>query len=243
MAAKNVAVLLAGGVGSRLGATIPKQLLEIRGKSIIEYSIAAFQENIHIDEILVLMAAGYLEEVTEIVAQGPYSKVAQVLVGGKTRSETTAIALDHLAGADGNVLFHDAVRPLISQDIICRCVAALTTYQAVATAIPSVDTIVQVREPRIDEPDALPTLTSTLPRQVLRRQQTPQGFRLSTIRQAYALARQDPEFYATDDCSVVVQYLPHIPVAVVAGDDMNLKITRPQDIRLAESLLRRSAQG
>ena len=118
-----------------------------------------------------------------------------------TRNDTTKLALDQLGADECNVLFHDAVRPLVNQRIVRECVNALRTYEAVDVAIPSADTIIVVDDGVIsDIPD----------RGRLRRGQTPQGFRLSTIRRAYELAWQDPDFAATDDCSVVLKYLPEV---------------------------------
>ena len=127
------------------------------------------------------------------------------------------------------MLFHDAVRPLLSQRVIADCVDALVEYEAVDTAIPSADTIIQV-----DETGR--TIDDVLRRGLLRRGQTPQGFRLSVIRRAYAKAAQDTEFEATDDCTVVLRYTPEVPIAVVAGDDRNMKVTEPIDVYIADKL-------
>ena len=223
---RNVAVVLAGGTGTRVGLDIPKQLIKIAGKPIIEHTIAAMQESPLVDEILVLMAPGYLDEVRAIVRNG-YDKVTQILEGAGTRNDTTATALAALGDVECNVLLHDAVRPLVSQTIIAANVAALQTYEAVDTAIPSADTVVQV------DPDA-GNIADVLPRHLLRRGQTPQSFRLSTIRAAYAKAALDPNFSATDDCTVVLRYLPEVPVAVVSGHERNMKVTEPIDVYIAD---------
>jgi len=222
-----VAVVLAGGTGVRVGLEIPKQLLKIAGKPIVEHTLAVLHSSPEIDEILVLMAPGFLAEVERIVAAGGYSKVTAVLEGGATRSDTTRRALDALGEQDCNVLFHDAVRPLVSHRILRECVNALRRYDAVDVAIPSADTIITVRDEVIESiPD----------RSRLRRGQTPQGFRLATIRRAYELALQDPEFASTDDCGVVLRYLPEVPIKVVAGSDENMKVTHPVDVYLADKL-------
>ena len=107
--------------------------------------------------------------------------------------------------------------------------AALVHYQAVHTAIASVDTVIEVDPPEPDRGRAPPAL--------LRRCQTPQSFRLSTIRAAYAAAARDPDFTATDDSTVVLRYLPGVEIAVVDGHERNLKITGPIDVSIAELLL------
>src|SRR4051812_2676249 len=110
---RTVGVVLAGGVGTRVGLAIPKQLLKIAGKPIIEHTLAAFEASSDVDEVMVLMTPGYVEDVNAIVASRGFRKVSAVLEGGVTRNDTTKIALDRLGTDECNVLFHDAVRPLI----------------------------------------------------------------------------------------------------------------------------------
>jgi 2-C-methyl-D-erythritol 4-phosphate cytidylyltransferase len=178
---RNVAVILAGGTGTRVGLSIPKQLIKIAGKTIIEHTIAAFEASPLIDEIIILMTPGHLDPVRAIVQNGGYDKVTQIVEGGQTRNESTSRALDALGSDECNVLFHDAVRPLVSQTIIDDVVAALATHRAVDTAIPSADTIVQVHD---TPPGETETIQDVLQRSLLRRGQTPQAFRLSVIRVA-----------------------------------------------------------
>ena len=226
---RTVAVVLAGGTGTRVGLSIPKQLIKVAGKPIIEHTIDTLQASPHVDEILVLMAPGHLDAVRTILRSGRYPKVTRVLEGADTRNGTTQCALDALGDRECNVLFHDAVRPLLSQRVIADCVDALEQYEAVDTAIPSADTIIQV-----DETGR--TIDDVLKRDLLRRGQTPQGFRLSVIRRAYARAAQDPEFAATDDCTVVLRYTPEVAIGVVRGEDRNMKVTEPIDVYIADKL-------
>jgi len=236
-ATRTTAVILAGGTGQRVGLSIPKQLLKIAGKAVIEHTLAVFEEAEAIDEVMVLMAPGYVPEVEKIVAKAGLTKVTRVVEGGSTRNETTerAIALlsEGLApGEERNVLFHDAVRPLISQRVIADCVAALARYEAVDVAIPSADTIIVTRTHGSDGE----FITDVPDRSRLRRGQTPQAFRLSTIRRAYEIAGEDPNFQATDDCSVVLKYLPDVPIHVVPGEEHNMKVTTPVDVFMADKL-------
>ncbi|WP_328915522.1 MULTISPECIES: bifunctional cytidylyltransferase/SDR family oxidoreductase [unclassified Streptomyces] len=226
-ALRNVAVILAGGVGSRIGLPVPKQLLKIAGKSIIEHTLTVFEGAPEIDEVVVLMTPGHTQEIEKIVAEAGLTKVSRVLEGGSSRNETTLRAIEAIGPEECNVLFHDAVRPLISRRIITDCVKTLQEHEAVDVVIPSADTIVVVEDEAItDIPD----------RSRLRRGQTPQGFRLSTIRKAYEVAGADPDFAATDDCSVVLRYLPDVPIKVVAGEEHNMKVTQPVDILIADKL-------
>lgn len=236
-----VAVVLAGGTGQRVGLRIPKQLIKIAGKPIIEHTLAVFEAAPEVEHVVVMMTPDHCAELEKIVADAGFAKVAAVLPGGATRNETTrravaAVAeLPAVAGAgDCNVLFHDAVRPLVSQRIIHDCVKALRTHRAVDVAIPSSDTVI------VTDGDVV---TDIPDRSRLRRGQTPQGFRLSTIRHAYELAAADPAFTATDDCAVVLRYLPGEPIHVVPGDEQNMKVTQPVDIFLTDKLFQLSSHS
>jgi len=225
---RNVAVLLAGGVGVRVGLGLPKQLIKIAGHSIMEHTLAILDRHPDVDEIVVMMAPGHLDAVRAMVSDGGYAKVTQILEGAGTRNDTTLRALEALGEDDCKVLLHDAVRPLVSARIISDCFAALDDYAAVDVAIPSADTIIEVAADN--------TIRNIPPRANLRRGQTPQAFRLSTIREAYKYAGEDPAFEATDDCTVVLRYLPDVPIWVVPGDERNMKVTEPIDIYLADKL-------
>ena len=222
-----VAVILAGGVGARIGLDIPKQLLKIAGKSILEHTIATFNDHELVDEVVVMMAPGHLDAVHELTRSGRYPKVTRVLEGAETRNGTTLRALEVLAD-DDLVLVHDAVRPLVSERIITECFEALATHDAVDTAIPSADTIIEVGEDNL--------ISEIRPRDRLRRGQTPQAFRAAVLKEAYALASDDAGFVSTDDCSVVLRYLPDVPIWVVAGEERNMKVTDPIDVYIADKL-------
>jgi 2-C-methyl-D-erythritol 4-phosphate cytidylyltransferase len=232
--AVNIAVILAGGVGVRMGLEIPKQFVPIAGRTSLEHTVAVFHECDFIDEIIVMIDHGSAERAALLVPRSRYPKVRAIVVGGATRNETSRRALLEIPDPDAKVVFHDAVRPLIDAAIIRACVDALDSYEAVDTGIPSADTIVQV-----DEHDIL---VDVPPRSSLRRGQTPQAFRHRTISRAYEIADEDPEFTATDDCTVVHRYLPDVPIIVVPGHEANIKITHPIDIHLADRLFQLKLQ-
>lgn len=214
------AVLLAGGSGSRFGADKPKQFLEFQGMTILEHSIRAFHGSERIDEIVIITREDFVEEVKQIAAR--YPKVRDVRKGGKERYHSTLSALEVCTEPDSLLLIHDAVRPMVSEAIIERCVDALKKYDAVGVAMPSTDTIV-----RVDEKECI---VESLPRRELRNMQTPQGFRQSVLRRAFDLGLQDPAFQPTDDCGVVMRYLPEVPVKIVMGEATNIKVTYPGDL-------------
>jgi 2-C-methyl-D-erythritol 4-phosphate cytidylyltransferase len=221
------AVVLAGGTGQRIGGSAPKQLIEVAGRPILAYAIEAFDTTPGIDEIVVVMAAGHESAAARIAR--PFRKVKAVIPGGASRTESTLRAMETLRATpdESHVLFHDAARPFVGQAVIDRCLVALKSYEAVAVGVPTADTIVEIADDRV---------VSMPSRATLRRFQTPQGFRLGTLRKAYRLAIADSSFTATDDCGVIHRYLPDLPIKVVAGDERNLKITHPLDLVIAEHL-------
>ena len=232
-----VAVVLGGGTGRRIGAPLPKQLLRLGGRTLLEHCVAAFEQAAGVDDILVVMADGYLDEVRAMLADGGYRKVTSVIAGGVARPDSTRAALAAIAAvisagdgdpADCGVLLHDAARPLVDQRIIADCVAALGVHEAAGVAVPASDTIV------ITDNGVMHSMPR---RETLWRCQTPQCFRLPVITRAHELAAADPGFAPTDDCGVVLRYLPDVNVHIVQGSERNLKITYPQDLAVAEALL------
>lgn len=239
------AAVLAGGIGVRMGAPRPKQLLPLAGRPIIEHSIAAFCAAPEVDDVIVLMVPDHIGEIEKLVAERGLAKVSAVLPGGATRTETSWAALRALdSGADGDlVLLHDAVRPLVRPRTISACVAALADAGAVGVAVPSSDTVVEVETPDAGTGGGQgPVIRSVPPRASLRRMQTPQGFRLGVVRRAYEQALADPGLAATDDCGIVLRYLPGQQVRVVDGEETNIKVTNPGDVEVAEVLLRRISE-
>jgi 2-C-methyl-D-erythritol 4-phosphate cytidylyltransferase len=224
-----VAVVLGGGVGQRLGAGRPKQLLTLGGQTMVERCVAAFEAAPGVDDILVVMARGYTVEVAELLTG--YQKVTAVVAGGATRPESTRAALAEITEGgtdDRGVLLHDAARPLVDQRIIADCVAALAVHDAAGVAVPASDTMV-ITENGV--------MHSVPPRERLFRCQTPQCFRLPVIVRAHELAAADPDFAPTDDCGVVLRYLPGTAVHIVPGSERNMKVTYPHDLAVAEALL------
>jgi 2-C-methyl-D-erythritol 4-phosphate cytidylyltransferase len=225
-----VAVVLAGGAGKRFGADRPKQLLPLGGRTVLEVAVAAFRASPEVDEVLVVLAPHLVGEWRQRFAANGMTDVF-VIEGGVLRTDSTRAAILALGDRDCDVLFHDAARPLVDGRIIADCVRALETAEAVSAAVPCADTVGEV--------DAAGDLKAIPDRDGLRNIQTPQGFRLSTIRDAYRLmeADQSGALAATDDCGVLLRYLPQVRVTLVEGSASNLKVTQPSDLGLAEQLL------
>ena len=231
---RTVGVILAGGVGTRLGLKVPKQMVKIAGKTILEHTVTALNDSPVVDEVIVMITPGWSEHVATLLGS-KFDKLTRILEGGSTRNETTRRVLDALPDDECKVILHDAVRPLLDERIIEECVRALDGFGAVDVVIPSADTIVEVNSDEI--------ITSIPDRALLRRGQTPQAFKLSVLRDAYAKAVEDPYFAATDDCGVVLKYLPDVPIKTVSGSEHNLKVTHPVDLFIADKLFQLASQG
>lgn len=227
---KNIAIILAGGSGSRFGADMPKQFLQVAGKMIIEHTIDAFERHPMIDEIAIVSRADYMEEMREMVKKDGYVKVTHVLQGGKERYHSSLAAIEAFTNDDDNLLIHDGVRPLVSERIISDCVNALAEYEAVDVAVPTTDTIIELNEDG--------SIARIPQRRLLRNAQTPQCFRRRVIAGAFRLALQDPDFFPTDDCSIVLKYMPEVAIKVVDGEPSNIKVTYKSDLEMVERRLR-----
>lgn len=228
---KNIAIILAGGNGTRFGHSKPKQFLKLAGKMIIEHTLDTFENNDLIDEIAVITNSNYTYIIEDIVNKNQYTKVKKILNGGKTRNESSLSAINAYFNEKNsnniNLIFHDAVRPFVSNEIIHNTIKALDKYNAVDVAIPASDTIISVENFEIDN---IPNRSN------LNMGQTPQGFKLTTIKKAYDIALKDIDFRATDDCGVIIKYLPKEPVFVVPGEEINMKITYEIDLFIADKL-------
>lgn len=224
---RNIAIILAGGVGSRLGMSTPKQFFKVAGKMVVEHTIDVFERNQHIDEIAIVSNPALVADFENIVLRNKWRKVKKILKGGAERYYSSLSAITAYQNEDANLIFHDAVRPLVSQRIIDDVVAALDTHRAVNVAVPSADTIIEVDGDFI---------TNIPDRSRLRRGQTPQAFDRQLISDAYDKALKDPNFRTTDDCGVVRTYLPEEPIFVVRGEESNMKLTYREDTYMMDKL-------
>ena len=245
-----VAVVLGGGVGQRVGAGMPKQLLTLGGKTLVEHCVAAFDQAPGIDEILVVMARGYTGQVKAMLTDAGYRKVTAVIEGGATRPDSTRAALAAIAAARPrratarSARHHGTLpagrlrraaarrRPAAGGPADHRGLRgrARGCIDAAGVAVPASDTMVVTDNG---------VMHSMPRRETLLRCQTPQCFRLPVITRAHELAAADPGFAATDDCGVVLRYLPDVDVHIVPGSERNIKITYAQDLAVAEALLAR----
>lgn len=233
-----VAILLAGGSGQRFGADRPKQFVRIGDRTVLEHSLAAFEQSPHIDAILIVSHPQHLDEVRELLPSSQHPKLLAVVAGGAERQDSTLNALRALTQITDSpleqirILIHDAVRPAVSQSIIERVYTALHTHQAANLVVPVTDTLLEINDNGT---------TAAMPsRARFRRVQTPQGFHAATLQHAYDVALTDPNFQATDDCGVVFRYLPEVEIVLVEGEQRNIKLTYPEDLHVLYHLLVKS---
>ncbi|HTW61791.1 MAG TPA: 2-C-methyl-D-erythritol 4-phosphate cytidylyltransferase [Terracidiphilus sp.] len=243
------AILPAAGLGTRMAGplpkspdeqkpssgTPPKQFLALDGVPILIHSLRAFAAVERVTAIFVAVRKAEMErvqaQIAEYAAEYGFQGRVQVVEGGEKRQESVANALAALkAEADDVVLVHDAVRPLIDAATIERTIDAVAEHGAAIVGLPAVDTIKQVER---TAHGAL--ITATIPREYVVLAQTPQGFRYGLLKKAFAEATADG-FVGTDEASVVER--AGLPVAVVHGSQVNLKITQPGDLELAEFYLK-----
>ena len=225
---KNIAIILAGGSGRRMGGPLPKQFLEVNNRTILEYTIDKFEHAECIDEIAIVTHPDYVDKMQQIISSNPWKKVARILLGGKERTDSTLSALRAYTNEDDRLLIHDSVRPMVSQQIIKKVCSALSEYNVVNLAIPAVDTIIEVKDG---------VMVAAPRRDLLRQVQTPQGFKRQTLALAYEKALADPNFIATDDCGVVFKYHPASPIKIVDGETSNIKITYKEDLEILKKHL------
>jgi 2-C-methyl-D-erythritol 4-phosphate cytidylyltransferase len=222
----NVAIIAAAGQGTRLGAERPKQFLELAGVPVIIHTLKRFEQCTAIQEVIVVLPAQ--DSSTFLTLAGKYAlrKLARVVPGGATRAESVWRGLQSVRAATVEIVaVHDGVRPFVTAEEIERTVrAALESGAAILTA-PVIDTIKEVNNSQV---------VRTIERTRLQRALTPQCFRYELLRRAF---EQSFELVAsaTDDSSLVESL--GVTVTTVEGDARNIKITRPEDIALAEILL------
>lgn len=221
--AKNCgAVIVAAGTASRMGG-IDKVMAQLKGEPMVLRTVRAFQESDVIRSVVIVTRQDLAEPIRQLCAG--MDKVCAVVEGGSNRQESVEAGLYALPQGTALVAVHDAARPLVSQAVIDRTVRAAHTYSAAAPAIPMKDTVKVVTGGIV---------TATPDRSKLQAVQTPQVFDLDLLKAALKKARED-KAAVTDDCSAVERL--EMSVKIVEGDERNLKVTTPMDLKVAQLLL------
>ena len=230
----NIAIIFAGGVGSRMGGNaVPKQFLRVDDVPIIVHTLQIFQNHDDIDKIYIAMLESYIPKMKRLVKIYDLSKVCAIVPGGATGQDSIYNALTKAAEenpADSIVLIHDGVRPILTEQVITNNIEGVRDFGSAITTIPCTETIVVSH-------DGLSSI-SIPPRKDLYKAQAPQSFILQDIIDAHNQVRNTPERYdnLVDSCSIYFKL--NKPLHFVQGNLGNLKVTTPNDFYIIEGLLR-----
>lgn len=227
---KVTAIILAGGQGKRMGTSTAKQYLQLQENPVLYYSIKAFEES-DVDQIILVVQDDMIEWVTTHICQRyNFQKIAKVVKGGKERYDSVNQGLQAVEDAD-YILIHDGARPFVTKKMITDSVCGAMKYRACVLGVPSKDTvkIVDTTQKIIETPDRSKVWCI----------QTPQAFDAELIRLAYQKLYEQEIGQITDD-AMVVETMMNIPVRVVLGSYQNIKLTTPEDLIVAEALMKRN---
>jgi 2-C-methyl-D-erythritol 4-phosphate cytidylyltransferase len=219
----NVAIIVAAGSGKRFGTEKPKQFVEINGKPLIAHTLERFENCPAIDEIILVLPAGEIEN----FPRPKLNKLRDIIAGGETRAESVYNGLRAVSEKAEIVAVHDGARPLVSCEEITATVEKAGETGAACLVSTVNDTIKEVAGGKI---------SATIDRTKLRRALTPQAFRFEILLKAFATA--DLSEAATDECVLVEK--SGFEIAIVEGSARNIKITTPEDLRLAEIFLKQA---
>lgn len=224
------AIVLSAGQGKRMGTSIQKQYIELKGKPIVYYALEAFQNSALIDEIIMVVGKGQEEYCRkEIVEKYHLDKVREITEGGAERYDSVYSGLQRVRH-DGYVLIHDGARPFVTEAVIQRIYDAVCNYPACVVGMPVKDTIKIVDKEKYTK--------ETPNRSFVWQIQTPQAFDILLIRDAYEKFMQSEQKNITDD-AMVVELVLGMKSKLVEGSYENIKITTPEDLEIAEVFLKR----
>lgn len=215
------AVVVAAGEGTRFGRS--KAFVGLAGIPMIGHSLIAFAKVSAIEGVVLVVAASQLEEGRALAAATVPAITVEVVAGGASRQASVRAGLAAVPGGAAHVVVHDAARPLVTTALVEATLGALAAASGAVTAVPAHDTLKRERDGVVVE---------TVPRDDLWRAQTPQAFRADVLRRAHEHASDDD---ATDDAALLERIGER--VVIVPGDERNLKVTAPEDLRIAEALL------
>lgn len=228
---RHIALLLAGGSGVRMNANLPKQFLRIDGETVLLHTMRAFQRHPLIRDIYVVCAREWAAAVEKDAREGGVEKFRSTIEGGSTGFASLCNGITGLAGMVDDptalVLVHDAVRPLITQDIITRNIAVCLTHGNAITALASHEAFLLSQDGK--------SSSGYLPREGMLRAQTPHTFPLATLTHMLQEARR-LGIAQSQSLFTLANEVGHTPLYIAQGDALNFKITLPQDILIYQSL-------
>ncbi len=222
----NTAIIVAAGQGKRFGSKLPKQFLEILGKPVVIHTMLRFETCPAVDEIILVLPAEHKAHFTRLAQKYPLKKLTRIIGGGPSRAESVLNGLKSVRAETANIVaVHDGARPLVTPGEIAETIEKANETGAAVLTAPLTDTIKEISGDKI---------TRTVDRNSLRRALTPQCFRYEILLKAYALAENIAD--ATDESFLVEK--AGFPVTFVEGSASNIKITREEDLALAEFLIK-----
>ena len=223
------AIVPAGGLGTRMGGTVPKQFQNLNGKPILYYTLKALEDSKLISELILVVPKKEYDNACDQWLGKP-AIVTKVIVGGLKRQDSVYNGFCEVSPQKSEiVLVHDGVRPFLSHKMIRETINAAREYGAAITAIPVHDTIKRV--------DASGLVSETVERENLWRVQTPQAFQYKILKEAFKKANSE-NFYGTDEGTLIEHF--GAPIKVIEGSEKNIKITRPEDLELGETYISRT---
>jgi 2-C-methyl-D-erythritol 4-phosphate cytidylyltransferase len=222
-------IIAAAGVGKRMGGQ--KQFIELSGVPIAIRSCMVFGALDLVEEIILVTHPDNIGAAQKLVKEYKLEKVKKVIGGGEERQDSVYKGLQEVSKDCEYVMVHDGARPLVSGEIVANVVAELKSSEAVVVGVPVPDTIKEIKQDSV--------ISKTLDRKYIWSAQTPQAFKFSLITKAYEKAKADG-LKATDDSFLVERFGKK--VKMIAGSYDNIKITTPNDLVIAESIIRRRAQ-
>lgn len=226
----NIALIIAGGRGMRMGQDIPKQFLTVYDKPVIAYTMEAFEKHPDIDVIAVVCVEGWESILSAYAKQYRITKLKHIIPGGENGQGSIrngVFELEKHYAPEDLVLIHDAIRPMVSQDIISGCIATAREHGSAIVTVPCQEAMLETED--------FQTTHSAYPREHLKRTQTPQAFPIGTICDAHRRALEQGINNSVASCTLMVELGETIWFC--AGSEKNIKLTTPDDMEIFKALL------
>lgn len=226
----NIALLIAGGSGNRMGQSIPKQFLTVNERPVIVYTLEAFQKHPEIDSIAVVCIDGWQSVLQAYANQFNITKLEHIVPGGKNGQDSIRSGVYELEkhfNSDDIVLIHDAIRPMVSADIISDCIRVTREKGNAITVIPCAEAMMQTEDGMVS--------VGSYPRDRLKRTQTPQGFKIGDICNLHRRALEKGITNSVASCTLMIEMGEQVHFSI--GSEKNIKLTTVEDIDIFKALL------
>lgn len=227
---KNIALVMAGGVGARMKSPVSKQFHMVKGKPVIVYTLEAFQQSVAIDEIVVVLLSGWTDILEKYIREYQLTKVTKIVLGGDTGFQSIRNGVNFLKAnyePEDIILIHDAVRPLLSEAVINNNIAGVEKYGNAITVVPTTEALLYSEDGIMSE--------RIVDRSQILRTQTPQSLRLGDLAKLHEDAVAAGVLDTVATCTLLVEL--GRKVYAVEGDNSNFKLTMPEDVALFEAYL------